>query len=244
MTLADTSAAPAAPARRGRFITLEGGEGAGKSTQIRHILKRLADSGVEALATREPGGSPHAERLREILLSGAAAPLGAAAEALLFSAARIDHLDHLIKPALAEGCWVICDRFADSTRAYQGALGNLDPRVILAMEAATLGDTRPDLTLVLDIDPEIGLRRAARRRRPGEPVDRFEGETLAFHQALRSVFRDIAGKEPHRCVLIDAARGEESVANEIWAAIEARLFSARMRARARGLRLDFGEPRP
>ena len=230
--------------RRGKFITLEGGEGAGKSTQIRHILQRLEQAGLEAIGTREPGGSPRAEALRDLLLSGAVAPLGVTAEALMFSAARIDHLDVTIRPALAEGIWVVCDRFSDSTRAYQGALGNLDPRFIAALEAIAVGDTRPDLTLVLDIDPATGLARAHARRRPGATADRFEGEALAFHQALRTTFREIAASEPGRCVLVDAARGEAEVAAGIWNAIETRLLSARQRARARGLRLVRTEPAP
>ena len=228
-------------ARRGRFITLEGGEGAGKSTQIRRLVRRLESAGLEVVATREPGGSPHAEALREVLLSGAAAPLGAMAEAVLFSAARIDHLDRTILPALARGAWVACDRFSESTRAYQGALGNLDRRLIAALERATVGKNRPDLTLVLDLDPESGLRRAAARRRPGEVVDRFESETLEFHRALRATFREIAAAEPDRCALIDAGGGEEEVARAIWLEVEARLLSARQRAKARGVRLDPGE---
>lgn len=221
--------------RRGRFITLEGGEGAGKSTQQKMILARLAAMGVEAIGTREPGGSPHAEELRTILLSGAAAPLGAMAEAVLFSAARIDHLDIKIRPALARGTWVVCDRFSDSTRAYQGALGNLDPRLIRTLERVTLGDTRPDLTLILDLPPELGLARAASRRGKSEAADRFEAEALAFHRGLRATFREIAAAEPERCALIDASGTAAVVAGRIWAAISKRLFSARMRAKARPL---------
>ena len=226
--------------RRGRFITLEGGEGAGKSTQVRAIAERLASAGLEVLATREPGGTPHAEALRHALLSGAAAPMGSVAEALLFSAARIDHLDNLIRPALARGAWVLCDRFSDSTRAYQGALGNLDPRLVRALEQVALGDTRPDLTLILDLPPELGLARAAARRKSGEQADRFEAEELAFHRGLRAAFQDIAASEPGRCVLIDASRGKTEVAAAMWQAIETRLLSARLRARARGLSLAKG----
>ena len=227
--------------RRGRFITLEGGEGAGKSTQARAIVERLASAGLEVLATREPGGTPRAEALRQVLLTGAAAPLGTAAEALLFSAARIDHLDNLIRPALARGAWVVCDRFSDSTRAYQGALGNLDPRLIRALEHVTLGGTGPDLTLILDLPPELGLARAAARRKSGELADRFEAEALAFHRGLRATFQDIAASEPDRCVLIDASRGKSEVAAAMWQAIETRLLSARLRARARGLSLANGD---
>ena len=239
-----TAAASLHAPRRGKFITLEGGEGAGKSTQIRHILEKLESAGIGAIATREPGGSPRAEALRNLLLSGAVAPLGVAAEALIFSAARIDHLDHTIRPALAAGTWVVCDRFSDSTRAYQGALGNLDPRLIAALETVAVGDDKPDLTLILDIAPAVGLARAHARRRPGEPVDRFEGEALAFHEALRATFRDIAASEPGRCVVVDAAGARETVAEAVWLAIETRLLSARQRAKARGLRLARTEQAP
>ena len=220
--------------RRGRFITLEGGEGAGKSTQVRIIAERLRGAGLETIATREPGGTPHAEALRRVLLAGAGTPLGPAAEALLFSAARIDHLDTLIRPALERGAWVVCDRFSDSTRAYQGALGNLDPRLVRALEQVTLGETRPDLTLILDLPPELGLARASARRKASEAADRFEAETLAFHIGLRATFQDIAAAEPQRCVLIDAGCGKAEVAASIWQAIETRLLSARLRAKARG----------
>jgi dTMP kinase len=207
---------------RGWFITLEGGEGGGKSTQARLLVQRLASLGYDTLSTREPGGSPGAERLREVLLSGAVAPLGPAAEAIIFSAARIDHLDKTIRPALAQGAIVVCDRFADSTRAYQGALGNLDPRLVRALETVTVGPTRPDLTLVLDVPAEIGLARAAERR--GEAVaDRFETEGLAFHQALRQTFLEIAANEPERCAVIDATRPPDEVAAAIWRVVEARL---------------------
>lgn len=212
----------AAPPRRGRFITLEGGEGAGKSTQIARIVAALEGLGVRALATREPGGTPKAEALRAALLSGVIAPLGPAAEAMAFSAARIDHLDRKIRPALAEGVWVVCDRFADSTRAYQGALGRLEPRLVRAMEAVAVGETRPDLTLMLDLDPEKGLARATARRGDNS-ADRFEGQNLEFHRALRAAFLKIAAEEPGRCAVIDAARSQNDVAAEIWHEIEARL---------------------
>jgi dTMP kinase len=212
--------------RRGHFITFEGGEGTGKSTQTRRLVSRFAANGIGAIATREPGGSPGAEVLRQILLAGAVAPLGPAAEAIVFSAARIDHLDTTIRPALARGTFVVCDRFADSTRAYQGALGNLDPRFIRGLERVTVGATRPDLTIVLDLPAEIGLARAGARRL-SESADRFEAEALAFHQALRTTFLEIAAKEPSRCIVIDASANEERVAEAVWEAVEARLLEKR-----------------
>lgn len=212
------------PSQRGRFITFEGGEGTGKSTQTRRLVEHLAALGIEAIATREPGGSPGAEILRRLLLAGAVAPLGPAAEALVFSAARIDHLDATIRPALARGAFVVCDRFADSTRAYQGALGNLDRRLIRALERVTVGETRPDLTIILDLPAEIGLARAGARR-PNDVPDRFESENLAFHQALRSTFLEIAAAEPDRCVVIDATASEEVVAASIWETVEARILA-------------------
>jgi dTMP kinase len=210
--------------RIGKFVTLEGGEGAGKSTQMRLLQQRLAEHGVEAVATREPGGSPHAEELREALLGGKAAALGPLGEAVLFSAARIDHLDRLIKPALARGAWVICDRFADSTRAYQGARGGVDPRLIALLERVALLGTTPDLTILLDVPPEIGLERAKSRRTPDEIADRFEREGLEFHRGLRQAYLDIAASEPGRCCVVDALAPEQEVAQAIWHVVEARFF--------------------
>jgi dTMP kinase len=207
---------------RGRFITLEGGEGAGKSVQAKRLKERLAAFGLAVVVTREPGGSPGAEALREAILSGFAADFSPAGQALLFAAARVDHLDTTILPALASGAWVVSDRFADSTRAYQGAAGNLPPEFIGSLERLTVGPNRPDLTLILDLPPEIGLKRAAERRQT-RPADRFEAEGLAFHQTLRRAFLDIAADEPMRCVVIHADRAEQEVAAAIWSAVEARL---------------------
>ncbi len=162
----------------GSFITIEGGEGGGKSTQSRALVARLRAAGVDAIATREPGGSPDAEMMRAALLDGLLRPLGTKAEALIFAAARIDHLDLTIKPALAAGQWVVCDRFHDSTRAYQGVLGSLDPEYLEALERVTLAGLRPALTLILDLPAKIGLARAALRRTPGTAPDRFEQESL------------------------------------------------------------------
>jgi dTMP kinase len=209
--------------RRGMFITLEGGEGAGKSAQSLALARRLRALGLEVVATREPGGSPRAEALRDVILSGAAAKLGPSGEALLFSAARIDHIDTRIAPALARGAWVVCDRFADSTRAYQGAAGRLDEAFIARLERVAVGDYRPDLTLMLDLPPEQGLARAARRRGASERADRFEREGVAFHRTLRAAFLEIAREEPSRCVVLDASPDEATVAATVWGAVAERL---------------------
>ncbi len=201
---------------RGRFITLEGGEGAGKSTLARALSERLDAAGFTARTTREPGGSPKAEAIREMILAGQARDYGPFAEALMFSAARIDHIDSLIRPALERGEWVICDRFIDSTRVYQGVLGKLDRAVLAELEAVTISGLMPELTLILDLDPEIGLARAAKRRRPGEAIDRFEGETLAFHRNLRQAYLDIASAEPQRCAVLDATLPPEALAEAAW----------------------------
>ncbi|MCJ2011740.1 dTMP kinase [Methylobacterium sp. J-076] len=213
------------PPRRGVFITLEGGEGAGKSTQAARLAATLrARTGRPVTVTREPGGSPRAEEIRAALLAGAAKPYGPFAEALLFSAARLDHLDRLIRPALARGEGVICDRFIDSTRAYQGAAGGLDPAVVAALERVVVGRTRPDLTLILDLAPEAGLARAAARgEAAGQGADRFEAEALGFHARLRGAFLEIAMAEPGRCAVIDASAGPDAVAAAILAQVEARL---------------------
>jgi dTMP kinase len=200
---------------RGRFITFEGGEGTGKSTQAAMLASRLKSLGVAVLLTHEPGGSPGAEIMRHVLLSGAAKPLGPEAEAMLFAAARADHVKCTILPALTSGKWVICDRFADSTRVYQGVLGAVDERVIKALERISIGDLQPDLTFVLDLPALLGLRRAAERRGSSSP-DRYEAEQVEFHQRLRDAYLALAAAEPHRCVLIDAGGTEDEVAARIW----------------------------
>jgi dTMP kinase len=220
--------------RRGSFITLEGGEGVGKSTQVRHLLRNLREAGIEAIGTREPGGSPGAEILRKVLLLGGAAGLGPAAEAILFAAARVDHIDKKIEPALTAGIFVVCDRFADSTRAYQGTRGQLDPRFLSALERVTLGDVRPSLTLILDLPPAEGLARAAARRGAGQSPDRFEREDLEFHENLRAAFLAIAAAEPVRCAVIDAARPEEDVASEIFEVVLNRLIAPAKAKQKRG----------
>lgn len=207
----------------GRFITLEGGEGAGKSTLARALAERVEALGLRVIVTREPGGSPKAEAIRETILSGQVKEHGPFAEALMFSAARIDHIDRVIRPALQRGDWVICDRFIDSTRVYQGTLGCMEPGLLAELEAVTIDGLLPDLTLILDLDPEVGLARAAKRRAPGERTDRFESETLAFHRKLRQAYLAVAEGEPQRCVVLDAGQQPALLAQAAWDAIRDRL---------------------
>jgi dTMP kinase len=210
---------------RGRFITFEGGEGSGKSTHSRLLSERLKPLGIELVLTREPGGSPGAEAIRHVLMSGAAKPLGAEAEALLFAAAREDHIRSTIEPALARGAWVICDRFVDSTRVYQGTLGHVDPKFIRALERVTVGDLKPDLTFILDVPADVGLGRAGKRR--GEAAaDRFEAESIGAHQELREAYRLLALSEPARCILIDATEQKAAVAERIWKTVNDRFSPA------------------
>jgi dTMP kinase len=212
------------PSGRGRFITFEGGEGSGKSTQIRKLADRLDVAKLRAIVTREPGGSPGAEIIRHLVLSGMGKLLGAEAETLLFAAARDDHVHTVILPALSQGIWVLCDRFYDSTRAYQGRLGQVQPGILNAMQRVTIGDLKPDLTLILDVPVEIGLQRASVRRGNATP-DRFEAEDVKFHQDLRNAYRQIAAEEPQRCVLIDATADPDTVAAQIWTALRDHLFA-------------------
>ena len=208
---------------RGRFITFEGGEGSGKSTQIRKLSERLTGAKLRNIVTREPGGSPGAEIMRHLVLSGMGKLLGPDAETLLFAAARDDHVRTVIRPALNQGIWVLCDRFSDSTRAYQGRVGNVAPGLLNAMQRVTIGDLKPDLTIILDVPVELGLKRAAARRGNGAP-DRFEAEDLKFHQDLREAFRQIAAEDPQRCVLIDASADPDTVAAQVWSILRNRLF--------------------
>jgi len=205
---------------RGKFITLEGGEGAGKSTQQNRLVARLSELGLHVVATREPGGSEGAEAIRELLVNGPPDKWSATTEVLLMNAARRDHLERRIRPALERGAWVVCDRFADSTRAYQGAGGDADPRLIEAVERQVVGDTTPDLTLILDLPVEDGLRRAAGR---GGGEARFEAKGVAFHQRLRQGFLDIAAAEPGRCVVLNATAEPDVVSEAIWAVVRNRL---------------------
>ena len=208
---------------RGRFITFEGGEGSGKSTQIKRLSDRLEAAHLHTIITREPGGSPGAEIIRHLVLSGMGKLLGAEAETLLFAAARDDHVRSVILPALAQGTWVLCDRFFDSTRAYQSRVGHVAPALVNAMTRVTIGDLKPDLTIILDVPVEVGLQRAAARRGSGAP-DRFEAEDVKFHQALRDAYRDIANAEPERCVVIDANADVNTVAAKVWTVLRDRFF--------------------
>jgi dTMP kinase len=216
---AETKSAEAAT--HGRFITFEGGEGSGKSTQIKLLAERLDAEGLRVIVTREPGGSPGAEIIRHVLLSGVGKMLGAEAETLLFIAARDDHVRNVIEPALAQDIWVLCDRFVDSTRVYQGHAGKVDLRVLDAMERVTIGALKPDLTFILDVPVEVGMQRATRRRGTDMP-DRFEAENIDFHRKLREGYRAIATREPERCVVIDATEPREHVTDAIWSALHQR----------------------
>ncbi|MCC6889920.1 MAG: dTMP kinase [Hyphomicrobiales bacterium] len=210
---------------RGRFITFEGGEGTGKSSQAVLLAQKLRTLGIGVALTREPGGSPGAEIIRHVLLSGAAKPLGPAAEAILFAAARDDHIRQTIEPALARGRWVICDRFTDSTRVYQGDLGGVDPKLLRALERVSVGDLKPDLTFVLDAPVEIALARAQARRGDADG-DRFESESRDYHERLRDAFRMLALSQPDRCVLVDASGMRQSIADQIWRVVSERLDPA------------------
>jgi dTMP kinase len=208
---------------RGRFVTFEGGEGSGKSTQIKRLSERLEAAHLHTIITREPGGSPGAEIIRHLVLSGMGKLLGAEAETLLFAAARDDHVRSVILPALAQGTWVLCDRFYDSTRAYQSRVGHVAPALVNAMTRVTIGDLKPDLTIILDVPVEVGLTRAAARRGSGAP-DRFESEDVKFHQALREAYSEIANAEPERCVVIDANADIDTVAAKVWGTLRDRFF--------------------
>jgi dTMP kinase len=210
--------------QRGRFITLEGGEGAGKSTQARRLVERLSALGITVVLTREPGGTPGAESLRGLLVAGGPDRWSPIAEALLMNAARSDHLERLIRPALARGDWVVCDRFADSTRAYQGAGGGVHPEFVEALERGVVGVDMPDLTLIFDLPAEVGLARATAR--DAEAQGRFEAKGLAFHEALRDEFLVIAEGESQRCALIDATTDIDAVAAQVWTAVSERLALA------------------
>ncbi len=206
--------------RRGQFISFEGGEGAGKTTQVRRLAERLRARGLEVVATREPGGSPGAEEIRTLLVTGETDRWSPVTETLLLYAARRDHLERLIRPALDRGAWVISDRFYDSTRAYQGAAGGASAGLLGALERDVVGADAPGLTLVFDLPPEEGLGRADRR---GEARTRFEAQPSEFHHRLRAAFLEIAAADPERCVVVDARQGPDAVAEAVWSAVNERL---------------------
>lgn len=204
---------------QGSFISFEGGEGAGKSTQIRRLAERLRAAGHDVVVTREPGGSPGAEAIRELLVNGAADRWSPVTETLLMYASRRDHLERVIRPALAQGRVVLCDRFADSTRAYQGAGGDAPGSLIAALEDHVLNGAIPNLTLILDLPAEVGLSRAEARG----GAARFESKGLDFHQRLRAGYLEIARREPERCVVIDADAELDAVTAAISEAVTQRL---------------------
>lgn len=209
--------------QKGLFITFEGGEGAGKSTQIKRLAAKLEELGVDVITTREPGGSPGAEAVRHVLLSSAAEQFGTEMEAVLFSAARSDHVETVIKPALKEKKVVLCDRFFDSTRVYQGITGDVDMSFLKQLEQIACEDAWPDLTIILDLPPQTGMQRAKARRKADESPDRYEKETIALQEERRDGFRSIAEQEPERCVLIDANGTTAQVFKRVWEAVESRL---------------------
>lgn len=206
--------------QKGVFITLEGGEGAGKSTLIATLAQQMRAAHRTVTITREPGGTKGAEAIRALLVTGAIDRWSALSELCLFYAARQDHLDRLIRPALARGEVVICDRFSDSTRAYQGQAGGAGRDAVETLDALIVGETQPDLTLILDIDPEVGLTRAASRR---GTEDRFEGKALAFHKALRAAYLEIAAQYSQRCVVLDASQPATLLAEAAWEVIQTRV---------------------
>ncbi|MDP1841062.1 MAG: dTMP kinase [Reyranella sp.] len=204
----------------GRFITLEGGEGAGKSTQVLRLKKWLGSRGHEVVATREPGGAPGAELVRKLLVEGPAERWDGVTEALLHFAARRDHLRSTVWPALKRGAWVISDRFADSTMAYQGYGHGADRTMLGGLYDMAVGEFRPDLTLILDLPVETGLARAAARR---GTETRYENLPVAFHERVRAGFLDIAAVDPERCVVIDASRDIDAIEAAIAEAVTSRL---------------------
>jgi dTMP kinase len=207
---------------RGRFLTVEGGEGAGKSTQVGLLVAALARAGIPALRTREPGGAPGAEDIRKLLVEGEPGRWDAPSEALLMVAARRCHLTAMVWPALAQGTWVVSDRFADSTLAYQGSAGGVPRADLEALHRIIAGDFAPDLTLILDLPIDLGLARAAAR---AGAETRFERKDRAFHEKLRQGFLDIAAREPQRCVMIDATGDVDAVHQAVLAAVRERLTS-------------------
>ncbi|HEY8595674.1 MAG TPA: dTMP kinase [Devosiaceae bacterium] len=221
---------------RARFLTFEGGEGVGKSTQVKRLIAHLNRQGVSAIRTREPGGTPKAEAIRSFILQGRSESWGAGAEAVLFAAARHDHVNELIAPTLGSGKWVVSDRFHDSTRAYQGLTGGVDETLIGRLEELALVGHVPDLTIMLDMAPDVAFERVAQRaREEGIPAvgDRFEKEDLDWHKRLREGFLRIAGANPDRCVVISADQSEDAIEAAVWKVVSERfpeIEQARQRA--------------
>ena len=205
--------------RRPHFITLEGGEGTGKSTQVARLVASLKAKKLGAIATREPGGSPGAEEIRKLIVEGEPGRWDILTETLLVFAARADHVARTIKPALSRGDWVVCDRFTDSTYAYQGSARGMARETIRRMEALVLHDFGPDLTLILDMPVEDAMARIGAR---GHAENRFEKFDSAFHNRLRQSFLDIARRDRERCVVIDAAADLDVVAKAVWQAVAKR----------------------
>ena len=205
---------------KGRFISFEGGEGSGKSTQLRRLVDRLTETGIPVIATREPGGTPGADAIRALLVEGDADRWDAVTEALLHFAARRDHLETVIRPALTRGDWVICDRFTDSTMAYQGYGHGLGPAFVETLDKLATCGIKPDLTVILDIDPQVGLRRAKGR---ADDETRYESFDAAFHARVRDGFSTIAAGDPDRCVIISADDTEARLADAVWATVQKRI---------------------
>ncbi len=210
---------------KGRFISFEGGEGAGKSTQVRLLAAKLRKAGLSVVETREPGGTPGAEAIRSLLVTGDGDKWDPMTEALLHVAARHEHVRNKIEPALKAGKWVISDRFANSTMAYQGYAQRLGRDAMTALGKLSLGGFKPDLTIILDIPPKTGLARAHERhagKHAAEIEDRYERMGDAFHRKLRAAFRDIAKREPRRCKLVDASGTPDKVGEAVWTIVSGR----------------------
>lgn len=211
--------------QRGKFITIEGGEGVGKSTQIAALRAFLEEHGRRVVVTREPGGTPRAERIRELLLETTQEPMPAMSELLLMFAARATHIANVIEPALARGDWVVCDRFTDATYAYQGAGRGMESQRIATLEQLVQGDLRPDLTLLLDVALDVSAARARDRNAASGTADRFEQEQRDFFERVRTAYLARARGEPQRFVVIDAGAAKDNVASAIRAAVAGRLMS-------------------
>jgi dTMP kinase len=201
---------------KGLFITFEGGEGAGKSTQIQYLAEALRARGYDTVMTREPGGSAGAEAVRHVLLSGAAEEFGVRMEAILFAAARSDHVEELIRPAIEAGKIVLCDRFMDSSRVYQGVTGNLEPEFVRSLERVAINGMVPDLTIILDLPADVGLARArSRSGAASQAPDRYEKEALSVHEKRREAFLDLAREEPERCRVVDGNQPADAIAQTV-----------------------------